>query len=146
MALTQDMILEEAKHRNECFRSASQNAVDCGIKALNALFLLNGAATTALLAQRDNVALQMTAIIFAVGALLAILGLGMAHIINLILGETWRLPHPENNDAPWIPLLPLKKRLSFNELTKLRVWHLLFCCLPGVVFLIGLISAGLSLR
>ena len=145
MDFEQEKELKEIQHKMDCYRQIIQATIDCAAKALNGLFLLNGAAATALLAQKGNVPLQATGIIFAFGALLAIAGLGTSHVLNIVISETWRMPEPPDRDTPWIPSLPLKLELSRNQLSAWRLKNFVFCCSPAVVFLIGLIAAGLSL-
>jgi hypothetical protein len=145
----------DKSHRQEMFKASSQAAVDCGTKAVNALFLLNGAAATALLAQNDNAFLRYTAIVFSLAALWSIAALGLSHIFNLIISETWRNDTPQNPDEPWITLsIPpdsiffrfLKKEsLSQNDITLLRLKLLIFSCGPGVLFLVGLVFAALAI-
>ncbi len=143
MDLQDEKSLEEMKHNHRCYQQANQAAIDNGTKALNALFLLNGAAATALLTQKDHRELQYTAGIFAFAALCSIFALGASHLFNLINSETWLLPAPEKDDDPWIPLRLFKRSISRNQLDTLRAWLLAFCCVPAVLFLVGLVVAAL---
>jgi hypothetical protein len=145
MDLKDEISLEQVRNENECYRQTNQATIDCGMKALNGLFLLNGATATALFSQRDNQCLHYAAIIFAFAAILSVASLGASHLFNLILSETWRTTRPENDDAPWIPLPPLGKSLSVKELAQWRMRILVFCCCPGVLFIIGLVVAAVAI-
>jgi hypothetical protein len=144
MTLEEELQLEEAKHRHECWRQTNRATIDSGIKGLASLFLLNGAAATALLAQQTP-ALCYVALVFAFAALWTIAAFGAAYLLNLIIAETWRIPHPGKADDPWIPVPPWKRVLSETDIARWRVRIVVFSTVPAVLFLVGLILAGVSI-
>jgi hypothetical protein len=144
MTLEEGKILEEIQHRNECWRQTNQATIDTGAKALGALFLLNGSAATALLAQ-SGPALRYVALVFAFAALWAIVTGGVTYLFSLVIAETWRLPPPENPDDPWIPLIPWKRTLSLNDIARWRIRLVAFASVPAMLFLAGLVLTGITI-
>ena len=143
MDFEQEKALEEIRHNNQCHRQDNQATIDSGIKAMNALFLLNGASATALLAQKENTELRYAAIVFAFAALWAIASMGWLYVFNLTNSQTWITPEPKTDDIGWIPSFSSQKKLSRNQLNRSRVKLFWFSCVPGVLFLAGLFVAGM---
>jgi hypothetical protein len=138
----------------ELFKQTNQSAIDFSLKTLGSLFLLNGAAATALLAQ-SSLPLKWPALIFGLAALWTVAAMGISYVFVLFLGETFVAPPPESPDAPWI-LLPLKEshktlvllkgvgpQISLNQITEWRIRLMMFSLVPAVLFLLGLLAAGL---
>ena len=73
----------EASARIRLVLQANQAAVDYGLKGLQSLFILNGAAATAILATKTQ-SLYGSAICFAVGAGLTVFAIGLSYILNFI--------------------------------------------------------------
>ena len=140
----------------ELQKQANQATIDFSLKTLGSLFLLNGAAATALLAKTDVPV--VAASVFAVAALWAVAAMGIAHIFCLVTVETFRSPAPKNSDEPWLDLfLPDSykrllllwgmpgQKLSFSQFLTWRVRLTIFSLGPAVLFLAGLIVSGVTL-
>jgi hypothetical protein len=82
--------------RTEIFKQSNQAAIDFSLKALSYLFLLNGAAATALLAQ-DSFWLKITACLFAVGALFSIFALAFAYLHMKVTAHSWIINQVEED-------------------------------------------------
>jgi len=124
-----DNLWNDKQFRQCCWTQANQSAIDSGTKAVNSLFLINGAAATALLAQ-PSLDLKCPAIIFAFAALVSIASLGMAFYHNSLLTKTFEKDThdigPQVNEAlpyfkPPPPLTRLNPYQRFTAST-IRVW------------------------
>lgn len=125
--------MNEDEHRREMFRQTNQAAVDFSLKSLQGLFLLNGAAATALLANGKS-ALVSSALWFAVGAALAVAALGLSYLYTLLLAESWRTPLPSSSDEEYLPV-EWPHKVQYISLRQLGRWR---CC-PIGVFILSLI-------
>lgn len=77
------------EHQKLIFRQINEGAMKIAYQTLNALFLLNGAAATALLAT-GHPRVKAAAIILALGAFTAIVAHGFTYFSTLAVGDSWR--------------------------------------------------------
>jgi hypothetical protein len=143
MTLEEEKALEEIRHRNECWRQTNQATIDAGMKALVALYLLNATAAVVLLTQ--GLCPRYVVLFFALAVPWAVAAFGATYLFNLVIGETWRLPPPKVPDDPWIPLAPWKRMLSLNDVARWRVRLVAFASVPAVLFMVGLVLAGVTI-
>jgi len=161
MSLTfkQELAKQNVQAHHDLYKQTNQAAIDFSLKTLSSLFLLNGAAATALLAQ-NYLPLKWPALAFGVAALLAVIAMGISYIFTLYMGETFRIPVPKDRDGramldePWVHL-PSKwshkflilawgfgEKFSFNQHTVWRIRLIAFSAIPAGLFLAGLFWAG----
>lgn len=134
-------------------KQSNQAAIDAGFKALNALFLINGAAATALLSQ-SNDDFKAAALLFAAGAFISIVTLGCAHFFCLAICSSFNIDYllekakaayaekPDTNisELQWIPS-PARgdgKSLSMNDIYWWRIKLAILAACSAIVFVGGL--------
>jgi hypothetical protein len=76
------------QHALDFHRQLVQAAVDYGLRALTTLFLLNGAAATAILASAKE-SLLPAALCFSIGAGLVVAALGVSYFVNDGFATLW---------------------------------------------------------
>ena len=121
-------------------KQSNQAAIDAGFKSLNALFLLNGAAATALLSQGNN-DFKAVALLFALGAFISIVTLGLAHFFCLAICSTFDAGQPKTLKSPWIlsPVRGASKTLSYWDLHWWRIKLAILAVVSALIFVIGLL-------
>lgn len=96
--------------------------------ALNAAFLLNGAASTTLFAK----AMMCPAILCGLGAVSSVVSMGLSYITILLLGETWRPDSKGGNKYKFF-----KWELDKSNCEVMRFICLLLWVISILLFLIG---------
>lgn len=114
--------------RIDIYKDNNVHAMKTAQFALNAAFLLNGAASTTLFAK----AMMCPAILCGLGAVSSVISMGLSYITILLLGETWR------PDSKW----GNKYKIFKWELDKSNCEVMRFICLflwvvSILLFLIG---------
>ena len=122
----------------EKFKQVHQAAIDSNLRHLYALFLMNGAAATALLAQSDS-SLKWGAIFFASGAILSILILRLNHLFylgqaHILRGGNPEDIHPNSIDRKVMSLFKISFDSVFNDFGTIRSTTLAICFLFVIVF------------
>ena len=117
----------------------NQATLDYGLKALQALFLLNGAAATAILASGETV-LYHTVLCFGLGALVAIVALGLSYVINLLITEhiAGCVDNPAGEGNPTYCLFFSSQT---DDIERLRAWIIKCFLGSAALFAIGLLWA-----
>lgn len=133
--------LMEEQHNFTMVEKTNEFSMSYAKLSLNSCFLLNGAAATALLST-NKAALYGAAATCGLGALAAVLALGVAYWYTMALLESWRHnPDPQKPDAPYIPVWwPCKgtKLVTYEQLEKYRWIPIVFFAVSLIFFLFGL--------
>lgn len=132
--------LKEIQYRYDFSLQANQAAIEVGFKTLNALFLLNGATATALLAQSSE-PLKNPAWLFGIGALLAIVALALAYFFSLALADAPTAEPPATPNSPYLgnPLTGKPRVLSEAGMHSFRICVCAAGALSAVAFIFGLV-------
>lgn len=122
----------------------NQAAIDFSVKALQSLFLINGAAATAILAAKIT-ALYTSAFAFALGALVSCVAFGLAYRLNLAIAGNAR-----DEALVRLGLMDYGKYLPGRDEKKARDprlrWWCTVCFYAALVcFVVGLIAAWYAL-
>ncbi len=138
--LEEEKELQAIKYIADASLQSNQAAIDAGSKCLSYLFLLNGSAATALLAQSD-INLKAPAIPFAFAALWAIAAMAACYFLMLQISESWRRLGPDNDsDIHFDTGLPfIWKTASVKSLLRWRCQLVIFSAIPGIIFFGALI-------
>ena len=75
--------------QEEMYKESNSSAIQYAKNAIQFSFLLNGAAATALFAKTGTVFI-LPACIFASGAALATVCMGVTYLVQMLISETWR--------------------------------------------------------
>jgi len=133
--------------QEDLLKQTNQAAIDIGRKALGSLFLLNGAAATALLAKEAGPVLP--ALIFAFSALWTVAAMGVSYVFCLALCAAFI-----GTDVAWpakkwqkaiILAIGLPDRLDMTEIERWRRRLIIFSLGPAVLFLAGLFVAAVKM-
>ncbi len=126
-------------------KQANQATIDLGKRALCSLFLLNGAAAAALLAQNID-SLKWAAFFFAFAALWAVAAMAIGHILCLfIVTSFYGYPIPVSFGSFYRRLVLLGKctnELYRSDLDAWRIRLIIFSLGPAVLFIVGLLVSG----
>ena len=129
----------EAYARIRLVLQANQAATDYGLKGLRSLFLLNGAAATAILATKTQ-PLYGSAVCFAIGAGLTVLALGLSYILNFINITAFQALGIQNEEKAIPVNMGWKKTaLSIDDTEKFRV---VIIGVSGVALLCFFVGVG----
>lgn len=132
---------EWIKNQQEGFKQTNQFAIEYSIKTIWSAFLINGAATTAILSSKIE-KFYPAAMFFALGAILAVIAFGIAYIYILMLCETWR---PNYGIRPYdakifnFNFYIFKARMSDKDVECARVYAILPVLASIIAFIVGLI-------
>jgi len=140
MAILPELALEK-------FKQNHQASIEFNLKSLNALFFLNGAAATALLAQ-SSIPLKGQAFVFAFAALWAAYTLGLNHFYYLFANHFAHgdeILNPFSGLESFLLFVPMSVIVRNTELMAWRVRLTRFAFGPIVLFLVGLVWTWLAL-
>ena len=126
-----------AINRDEMFRDSNKGAMDYAKNAIQFAFLLNGAAATALFAKAGK-EYVFSAAVLAIGALLAVLCMGLTYGIQMLLAETWR----QENSPYSFYILGKWRKITFEQIEALRGVAISVWILSIALSFIGLIIAA----
>ncbi len=133
----------DLKFTQDLIKQTNQAALDYALKAIQFLFLINGAAATAILAGKIE-RLYPSAIWFGICACAAILLLGLSYVYNLLLTEYLMDCLHAREDKPTHEIILFCKKIEIPQLwiMHLRTGICIFFALTIVGFFGGLIYAG----
>lgn len=114
--------------RIDVYKDNNVHAMKTAQFALNAAFLLNGAASTTLFAK----AMMCPAILCGLGAVSSVVSMGLSYITILLLGETWRPDSKGGNKYKFF-----KWELDKSNCEVMRFICLLLWVISILLFLIG---------
>lgn len=118
------------------FLQTNGASIEYSVKTLQFLFLINGAAATALLAT-GNVVFYTSAIWLAIGAMLAVLTFGVSYLYSLLISVTWS--QEENKNKKYEVYFLFKKRfLTLEQIENLRLVPIIFTLFSIVCFFRGI--------
>lgn len=123
--------------RDEMYRESNKGAMDYAKNAIQFAFLLNGAAATALFAKAGK-EYVFSAAVLAIGALLAVLCMGLTYGIQMLLAETWR----QENSPYSFYILGKWRKITFEQIEALRGVAISVWILSIALSFIGLIMAA----
>ena len=138
---------EWVKHQQEGFKQTNQAAIEYSIKTIWSAFLINGAATTAILSSKIE-KFYPAAMFFALGAILAVIAFGIAYIYILMLGETWRHSYgirPYDAKIFNFNFYIFKARMSDKDIEGARAYAILPVLASIIAFIVGLIICWYNL-
>ena len=126
-------------HQEEMYKQTNQASIDFSIKTIWSLFLINGAAATALFSTGEKY-FYYPALIFAVGAIAAVITFGLSYFYSLLLSETWRPEYEISSSSE--KFLPIKffgfgPTLSLNTIGNLRFVPIIFAIVSIALFAYG---------
>ena len=124
-------------NRDEMYRESNKGAMDYAKNAIQFAFLLNGAAATALFAKAGK-EYVFSAAVLAIGALLAVLCMGLTYGIQMLLAETWR----QENSPYSFYILGKWRKITFEQIEALRGVAISVWILSIALSFIGLIMAA----
>lgn len=140
-----ERLILDVEFRKHCWSQVNQATLDTAAKTINSLFLINGAAATALFAQ-PGMGLKSAAILFAVGALFAIVAFGFSYWFLLLQGAYFADRPADDVNRRYIATgLPAKSRfalISKARLQKSRLVAVAAAVLSAMLFLSGVICVG----
>lgn len=119
----------------EIYRDINKSVMEISWRAINATFLINGAAATALLAHKE----YTSALTFGLGAFFSILCFGFAYFAQLAIAEAWR-PQEDQRTYYAIPFVN-KIKISAGNSERLRQVTIALWLISILFFLLGLIIA-----
>ncbi len=131
----------EAARLFELAKQTNQSAIDYGLRALQSIFLINGAAATAILAS-NNAILYSIAIKFAFGAGVAVFLFGLSYLYSLLCAEYTMLQYRyPGNDSLLVVIW--KKVYTIDGAWLHRLRNLIFIIFIAnlILFMFTLISA-----
>ncbi len=131
--MEEDKLTEQEKVRLlqlriDIYKDNNVHAMKTAQFALNAAFLLNGAASTTLFAK----AMMCPAILCGLGAVPSVVSMGLSYITILLLGETWRPDSKGGNKYKFF-----KWELDKSNCEVMRFICLLLWVISILLFLIG---------
>lgn len=126
-----------AINRDEMYRESNKGAMDYAKNAIQFAFLLNGAAATALFAKAGK-EYVFSAAVLAIGALLAVLCMGLTYGIQMLLAETWRQENSPYSFYIWGKW----RKITFEQIEALRGVAISVWILSIALSFIGLIMAA----
>ena len=131
--MEEDKLTEQEKVRLlqlriDIYKDNNVHAMKTAQFALNAAFLLNGAASTTLFAK----AMMCPAILCGLGAVSSVVSIGLSYITILLLGETWRPDSKGGNKYKFF-----KWELDKSNCEVMRFICLLLWVISILLFLIG---------
>ena len=136
------------EHQKDMLKQTNQAAIDFSIKTIWSLFLINGAAATALLSTKIT-SFYFSATFFALGAITAVLAFGVSYVYCLLLAETWRPGNNLKDPGEKIFLFDFfifKKSMSENDINKARIIPILFTIASVLLFLVGIVLCWSAIR
>lgn len=147
LPLEDKLKLMEEQHNFTMIEKTNEFSMTYAKLSLNACFLLNGAAATALLST-NKAALYGAATACGMGAFAAVFALALAYWYTMALLESWRnKPDSEKPNEPYIPVWwPCKRtRLITSEQLEQYRWIPISCCIASLaLFLLGLWLAAIN--
>ncbi|MDR2054484.1 MAG: hypothetical protein LBQ10_01230 [Desulfovibrio sp.] len=132
--------MDEKTFRYEMAKQTNQSAIDYSLKMHNWLFLLNGAAATALLYSGKD-AMLGAALWFACGAAIGIVSAFFAYVYTLLLVQTWIYAPSHEYDERYLPFV-FGKRISERQADLLRLVPIVCGALSLVLFAIGVVKCA----
>lgn len=130
--------LMEEQHNFTMIEKTNEFSMTYAKLSLNACFLLNGAAATALLSTK----LYWAAAMCGLGALAGVFALGLAYWYTMALLESWR--HSPNSEKPEDPYIPVwwpckgEKLITYDQLEKYRWIPISLFIVSLILFVFGL--------
>ena len=125
------------QHHAEVYKQTNQASIDFSIKTLQSLFLLNGAAATAILGAKLE-QFFLSGVLFALGTLFATIAFAVSYFYTLALSETWRpeYGYREKTDKIFhFEFCCFKKDLSDQDIEKARIWPIIPAACSGILAL-----------
>lgn len=127
----EDIVLDEARHRRECFLQSNQATIDFAKMLLRGTFLLNGASVTALLST-GNERFYSAALSFGWGAAWAVVSTMIVYAYQMLITETWR------SEDGNVYLACFKGfAISWRQIAYLRIVPVIFVALSCIQFYQG---------
>lgn len=123
--------------RDQMFRDSSKGAMNYAKNAIQFAFLLNGAAATALFAKAGK-EYVLSAAFLALGALAAVLCMGLSYGVQILLADTWRQetsPYDFYIFGKW-------RKFTFEQIERVRSIAILVWCISIALSFIGLMMAA----
>lgn len=137
-------------HKNyeaEGFFQTNKATIEYSVRTISSLFLLNGAAATALFASKIP-DFYPSAIILGLGAFCAVTAFGASYLYNMLLSDTWR---PDNEDFTEdekvfkLDFIGSNKKVSYRDIQKYRLIPIAIVLCSMILFLVGMIVCAISL-
>jgi len=123
--------------RDQMFRDSSKGAMNYAKNAIQFAFLLNGAAATALFAKAGK-EYVLSAAFLALGALAAVLCMGLSYGVQILLADTWRQetsPYDFYIFGKW-------RKFTFEQIERVRSIAIIVWCISITLSFIGLMMAA----
>ncbi len=123
--------------RDQMFRDSSKGAMNYAKNAIQFAFLLNGAAATALFAKAGK-EYVLSAAFLALGALAAVLCMGLSYGVQILLADTWRQetsPYDFYIFGKW-------RKFTFEQIERVRSIAIIVWCISIALSFIGLMMAA----
>ena len=123
--------------RDQMFRDSSKGAMNYAKNAIKFAFLLNGAADTALFAKAGK-EYVLSAAFLALGALAAVLCMGLSYGVQILLADTWRQetsPYDFYIFGKW-------RKFTFEQIERVRSIAIIVWCISITLSFIGLMMAA----
>lgn len=123
--------------RDKLYRDSNKAAMEYAKNAIQFIFLLNGASATALFSKTDRVFI-FPASLFALGAFLAVLCVGLTYIVQMFICETWR----QDVEPYKMFILGKWRDVSIAQIEWSRTIAIALWLMSAVLFIVGLICAA----
>lgn len=122
------------QHHRDVYKQTNQASIDFSIKTLQSLFLLNGAAATAILGAKIE-PFFAAGVLFAFGALLASIAFAVSYFYNLMVSETWKPEYGYRDKTDKIfhfQICMFSLNLSDQDVEKARIYPILPAVCSGL--------------
>ena len=121
----------ESKHNFELIKQTNQSTIDFALRALQSIFLINGAAATAILASKA-IGLYFIAIKFALGAGSVVFIFGLSYLFS-ILNVEYMMHRMNNPEDDTLPIIVWNKIYYLNKIWIFRLRNLIIITFVGIL-------------